>query len=123
MYDVEEVDNMNEYDKQVFANNLNRLMEQNNKKQADLRKLLNVSKSTVSSWCNAQKIPRMDKIETLAIYFNVKKSDLIEDKNNKPTNNDRLNEFIELCSHLSDDELDIIETLIDSLLSKHGKED
>jgi repressor LexA len=35
--------------------------------------------STVSEWLSAKKYPRMDKIEQLAEYFGVKKSDLIED--------------------------------------------
>lgn len=72
---------MTEYNKRVFANNLNRFMDANGKNQTDIKNLLNVSKSTVSSWCNGQKIPRMDKIEVLANYFDIMKSDLIEEKN------------------------------------------
>lgn len=66
------------YDKKIFAKNLNHYMTITGTKPADICRLLNVSKSTVSSWCNAQKVPRMDKIEALANYFNVLKSDLIE---------------------------------------------
>ncbi|HIW86021.1 MAG TPA: helix-turn-helix domain-containing protein [Candidatus Eubacterium faecipullorum] len=71
---------MDEYDKKVFAKNLNRLMEEHNVSQTDIKNILGVSKSTVSAWCNGIKIPRMDKIETLAKFFNCRKSDLIEDK-------------------------------------------
>ncbi len=35
--------------------------------------------STVSEWLSANKYPRMDKIEMLASYFKVKKSDIIEE--------------------------------------------
>lgn len=109
---------MNEYDKQVFANNLNRLIQTNNKKQSDLCKLLNVSKSTVSSWCNAQKIPRMDKIETLAMYFNVKKSDLIEEKEytySSDNISEKKNIFINKIISLDEDTVDRYLKILDLL--------
>lgn len=71
---------MDEYDKRIFSANLERFMEIRAIKQTDIANLLRVSKSTVSSWCNAQKMPRMDKIEILANFFGVLKSDLIEEK-------------------------------------------
>lgn len=110
-------------EKDIFSNNLNRLMQLNGKSQIDLIEDLGINKSTISTWCRGTKMPRMGTIQTLADYFGVRKSDLIEEKLAKPTNNDRLNEFIELCSRLNDDDLDIIETLIDSLIKKHDKED
>lgn len=73
----------NEYRK-IFAKNLNRYMQINGKTQADLIKDLKYSSSTISNWCTGQKIPRMDKIEQLATYFGINKSDLIEDKAEKP---------------------------------------
>ena len=36
--------------------------------------------STFSDWVNAKTYPRIDKIEMLANYFGINKSDLIEDK-------------------------------------------
>ena len=64
--------------KQIFANNLSRLMQE---KQIDRQKLcddLNLKYSTVSEWLSAKKYPRIDKIELMANYFGVQKSDLIE---------------------------------------------
>lgn len=69
------------YDNNIFSKNLNSYMEKTDTKSIDLARALNVSKSTVSSWVNAQKIPRMDKIEALADYFGILKSDLLEDHN------------------------------------------
>ena len=66
--------------KKIFSKNLNRLMNLNNKKQIDLMNDLNLSSSTLSNWCTGLKMPRMDKIQMLADYFGVLKSDLIEDK-------------------------------------------
>ena len=70
----------NEEYKLIFAENLKRLMELHRVKTADLVSLLNVSKQAVSSWLNGEKIPRMDKIEKLALYFGIRKSDLLESR-------------------------------------------
>lgn len=69
-----------EYDKRIFAKNLNSIMEECDRTPSDIVNLLGVSKSTVSSWRNGKKMPRMDKIEALANYFGCLKSDLIEQK-------------------------------------------
>lgn len=66
--------------KRVFAQNLSNLLAANKKTQADLVADLKLNKSTVSTWVNGTKMPRMNKIEQLAHYFGVEKSDLIEDK-------------------------------------------
>ena len=73
-----------ELQKQIFARNLKRIMDITGKNQMDLMNDLNLSSSTVSSWCTGQKFPRMGKIQMLADYFNVLKSDLIEDKDVPP---------------------------------------
>lgn len=67
----------------VFSNNLRHLMLVHDKKQADLVQDLGFTKSTVSSWCTGTRAPRMDKVEKLAQYFGVQKSDLIEEKREK----------------------------------------
>ena len=67
------------YDKRIFAENLTRLMKQHREKQVDIARLLGVSKSTVSSYCSANQMPRMDKIETLAHHFGVTRAQLIGD--------------------------------------------
>ena len=69
--------------KDVFAKNLKYYMELNHKTRNDIAKITNVPYSTVSSWCNALYYPRIDKIEMLANYFNILKSDLVENKEKK----------------------------------------
>lgn len=64
--------------KEVFALNLQNMMNKKNVKAVDVCKALNISKSTYSNWLNAKIYPRIDKIEMLAIYFNCKKSELVE---------------------------------------------
>ena len=66
--------------KEKKTKNLKKYMELNNKTQADIINDLGLSSSTVSNWCTGQKLPRMNKIEMLANYFGINKSDLIESK-------------------------------------------
>lgn len=66
--------------KNIFADNLKRYMDEAGKTRRDLCNALGISYFTVSSWVNGTKYPRMDKVEMLAQYFGVSKSDLIEEK-------------------------------------------
>lgn len=65
--------------KRIFSQNLKYYMELKGKNQIDIMNDLNISSSTVSNWCTGQKLPRMDKIQMLADYLGIKKSDLIEE--------------------------------------------
>jgi len=66
--------------KSVFARNLQYQMDINGKTRRDVCKALGFSYYTFSDWVNGKKYPRMDKVEMLANYFGVLKSDLIEEK-------------------------------------------
>ena len=50
------------------------------KTRKDIADALDLSYYTVSDWVNGKKYPRMDKVERLAQYFGLLKSDLIEEK-------------------------------------------
>ena len=71
-------DNVN--NKNVFASNLKRYMEISGKTRREVSEALGVSYYTLTDWVNGKKYPRMDKVEKLANYFGVLKSDLIEEK-------------------------------------------
>ena len=64
--------------KKIFSNNLKYYMDLNKKNQMDLVNDLTLSQSTVSNWCTGLKLPRMNKIQMLADYFGIEKSDLLE---------------------------------------------
>lgn len=66
--------------KKVFSKNLKYFMEQKGISQMDLVNDLQLSQSTVSNWCTGLKLPRMNKIQMLADYFGIEKSDLLERK-------------------------------------------
>ncbi len=66
--------------KEIFAKNLNYYMNINKKNRSDVCRDLDIPYSTFTDWCNANIYPRIDKIEMLANYFDIKKSDLVENK-------------------------------------------
>lgn len=67
--------------KEIFAKNLKYYMQIHEKDRNDICNILDIPYTTLSDWLNAKKYPRIDKIEMLANYFNIEKSDLIERKN------------------------------------------
>ena len=69
-----------EWSKEVFAKNLTYYMENANKNQKEMAAIVGVSAPTFNEWLKAKKFPRIDKIEKLAQYFGILKSDLIEEK-------------------------------------------
>lgn len=71
--------------KDVFANNLKKYMRLRNIDRNQLCAALGFKYTTVSEWLAANKYPRIDKIEMLANYFGIQKSDLIEEHQNKKT--------------------------------------
>lgn len=69
--------------KNIFAENLRKQMRERNVSRRDLSDALGISYYTVTSWVNGTKYPRMDKVEILAEYFGIKKSDLIEERSER----------------------------------------
>lgn len=66
--------------KAVFSRNLRSLMSQFGKDRKQVCNDLGFKYTTFTDWYNGNKYPRIDKIEILADYFGVLKSDLIEEK-------------------------------------------
>lgn len=66
--------------KNIFATNLKRYMALRDVSRKDLSEALGISYYTVTDWVKGKKYPRMDKVEMLANYFGILKSDLIEEK-------------------------------------------
>ena len=64
---------------EIIANNISDLLDRSGKTQLDLAEFMNVSQATVSNWCKGAKLPRMDKIDRICEFFNVSRSDLMED--------------------------------------------
>ena len=73
--------------KEIFARNLKHYMAINNKNRVDVCSDLDIPYSTFTDWYNGNIYPRIDKIEMLANYFEIKKSDLVEDKSDEQEHN------------------------------------
>lgn len=64
--------------KKIMAFNISYFLGLTGRTQRQMCKDLGFKENTVSDWLNAKTYPRIDKIEKMAIYFNCKKSSLIE---------------------------------------------
>lgn len=71
--------------KKIFADNLAHYMAARKINAKELSRALDEPYSTVLSWKNAEYYPRIEKIEKVAKYFGVFKSDLIENKADIPS--------------------------------------
>lgn len=69
-----------ENSREVLATNIRRLLKEKNKTQNELAEYVGVSKTTVSEWIAAKKYPRIEKIQAIAEYFDVYRSDITESK-------------------------------------------
>ena len=65
---------------EVFAKNLKFYLERSGKTQKEVALAIGVTPASLNEWTKAKKYPRIDKIEMLAMYFGILKSDLIENK-------------------------------------------
>ena len=65
--------------KDFFVRNLLRCMQEADVNQLDLAKALGITASSVNDWIKGRTYPRMDKVQLLAEYFGVTKSDLVDD--------------------------------------------
>ena len=111
---------MAQWSKQVFADNLRKYMDRSGKSQKDLAEVAGVSTATFSDWVNGKKYPRIDRIEMLANYFGILKSDLIEEKPTDPKVDELSKARQDLMQTVLDcpeEDLDRLRTIIQLFLS------
>ncbi|MFT8710269.1 MAG: XRE family transcriptional regulator, partial [Sporolactobacillus sp.] len=61
-----------------FSNNLKKYLHRKGISQTELANQLEIPEMTLSNWLNAKTYPRPDKLQLLADYFRIKRSDLTE---------------------------------------------
>ena len=66
--------------KQIMAKNIRHYMELHGKSRNDMCQALGVKYTTLTDWVNGKTYPRIDRIEQIAAYFGIEKSDLVEDR-------------------------------------------
>ena len=76
----------NQEQKDILSKNLKLYLARKGLSQTDLAKELGYPEMTVSNWVNAKFYPRIDKIQEIADFFGINKSDLMEDKKDDENN-------------------------------------
>lgn len=106
---------MVEWSRDIFAKNLRYYINLHGKTQKEMAQIIGVSAPTMHEWCKGKKTPRMDKVEKLANYFGILKSDLIEDKQKQPAQSElsiKKKEFIRKVEGMSDAQLERLEQIL-----------
>ena len=109
--------------KEILSRNLKRYIERSGKDRRELAEIWGFPYSTVTGWVNGQKYPRIDRIEIMADYFGILKSDLIEDKSEEikePAIYDGLTEnqkkLIEFAQTVPEDKAEMILKVMKSIV-------
>ena len=106
---------LKEWTTDIFAKNLRYYLGVAGKSQKELAQIIGVSAPTVNEWCKGKKTPRMDKVEKLANYFGILKSDLIEDKPKQPERSElsaKKREFIAKVEGMTEAQLERLEQIL-----------
>lgn len=88
-----------------IGKNIKSLRESRGLTQDELGKIIGVSGKTISSWELETKTPRMGALQSLADFFQIKKSDIIEDDTNN-IEADLYKTLSELCSQSKNVDVD-----------------
>jgi len=101
--------------KEVMAKNLHYYVERSGKTQKEMAEIVGVATSTFNDWMKAKAYPRIDKIEIMANYFKIMKSDLIEEKTEEHREMQKNNDTItDAVVKMREDEnfLSVVESLL-----------
>lgn len=106
--------------KEIFAENLKYYMSYYNKDRIKMSQDLKIPYTTLTDWYNGVTYPRINKIELIADYFNIKISNLIEKRNeNKNDTVDESAMFIEKFKKLNANDQELITKIIETLYKQN----
>lgn len=71
---------MDENLRRIFSTNLRKYLELSHRTQADMARYMKISSATASDWVNGNKMPRSDKLQSLANWFHIELSDLLTEQ-------------------------------------------
>ncbi|UUM61448.1 helix-turn-helix domain-containing protein [Streptococcus suis] len=116
--------------KEIMAENIKHFMDRKGVDRNQLCADLDLKYMTVSDWINAKSYPRIDKIELLANYFGVSKSDLVEPRNSPTTQPTPAIDFKEMAAEsmsydgmpLNDEDIDLIASILETRMKNRDKE-
>lgn len=108
-----------EENKRIMAQNIKRFMEEKGVTNQQICDDLGFKYTTFMDWIKAVTYPRIGKVEAMANYFGCEKSDLIEDKKEKPIVDDGLSEnkkiLIDFAKSLPEDKAALALRLLKSI--------
>lgn len=109
-----------EDNKKIMAQNIQRYMDRKGVSRQQVCDDLDIKYTTLRDWLKGITYPRIGKVEAMANYFGCEKSDLIEDKKEKPTEYDGLSEkrkaLIDFAKSVPDDKADMILKVMKSIV-------
>jgi transcriptional regulator with XRE-family HTH domain len=99
--------------KQIMAQNIKRFMDRKGVTNQQVCDALGFKYTTFMDWIKGVTYPRIGKVEAMAQYFGCEKSDLIEDKKEKPTVQDdglskEMLELIDYIKKLPEDKVQML---------------
>lgn len=117
--------------REIFSQNLNRIMKNKGIRQIDLHNNLGIPKSTITGYVKGYSMPTLGNIQKIADYLNVKKSDLdprfsanssaLKTDTEPIPIEDLKNRFMTFDGKpLTEDDLKAIQTIIEVYLGKQG---
>ena len=102
--------------KETMSKNLKYYIERSGKDRKTLSEIWGFPYSTVTEWVNGKKYPRIDRIELMAEYFGILKSDLIEEKTDDSVRDVQITErelrIIQAVRRMSEEQKQAFETLL-----------
>ncbi|MCW0930065.1 helix-turn-helix transcriptional regulator [Streptococcus anginosus] len=117
--------------REIFSQNLNRIMKNKGVRQIDLHNNLGIPKSTITGYVKGYSMPTLGNIQKIADYLNVKKSDLdprfsanssaLKTDTEPIPIEDLENRFMTFDGKpLTEDDLKAVQTIIEVYLGKQG---
>lgn len=108
----------------IIYKNINYYMDKTNTTRAELAEYIGVSQATISNWCNGTMTPRMSKIDKLCEFFNIQRSDLMEDRKERSKNDLLIKYFSALFAgeNFTPKETEEIKDYIEFIKSKREKQ-
>lgn len=86
--------------REIFQENLLALLNKKDYSQNEVAKRIGVSPQTFNTWCRGIAIPRMSKIQKLADFFGVDKSQLLDEQTKKDNEESVFSEVDDMTNEL-----------------------
>lgn len=112
--------------REIFSNNLKKFLKEQKKTQLELANFVGISDAAVNNWVKGYKLPRMDKVDKICKFFNIKRSDLLETTTPQSINDIDFTGIERIAAehrgeNFTQDELKFIQDTIDFVVAKKRK--